>query len=209
MSKVIDISNNQGTINFAKVAAVGRLLRINKIEGVIAKASEGRTYRDPYFRRNKTGAEAHGLLFGAYHFARPDRNTPEQEADNFFRTIGRPTRGDLIPVLDFESHGHTGSGSAEGWARRFNKRFHELTGIWPIFYSYSYFIREMELHTPIGGGLWLADYGRNDGKRHPVSVPSPWRKIKLHQYTSQGRVSGISGNVDMNYTDNLKGITIR
>src|SRR6266498_2617287 len=180
MARLIDVSNNQGFIDWKKVARVGRLWPAIKIRGAYLKATEGVNFNDSRFFTYRLAAQGEGIKVGAYHFARPDNNTPEREADHFYSRVGRPQVGQLRPVLDFETGGHTGAANAEAWARRFCKRYHALTGVWPLFYSYPYFIRGISADTPIGGGLWLANYGINDGKRHKVAVPFPWKKIKLH-----------------------------
>ena len=57
----LDVSNWQGDIDYAQVKAAG-------IEVVYIKASEGTTYKDPYFERNYANAKANGLKVGFYHF---------------------------------------------------------------------------------------------------------------------------------------------
>lgn len=61
----IDVSHHQGLIDWAQVAG-------SRQRFAIGKATNGRTFVDPNFAYNKAGAEASGLAFGAYHFARPD-----------------------------------------------------------------------------------------------------------------------------------------
>ena len=47
------------------------------------KATEGMTYTDPKFYTNIEGGISEDLIMGAYHFARPDNNTAQQDATNF------------------------------------------------------------------------------------------------------------------------------
>lgn len=215
--KIIDVSSNQDFINFEKVAwkhdADGDRAGRTDIYGAYIKVTEGATYVDPRFDRKARAARNAGLKVGLYHFARPDNNAPSDEVHNLLQHgsafIGK---GFLQPVLDFEhpasarSHtpggalGHMGHPNPVAWARDFCRRFHDKTGIWPVFYSYPNFIEEyLNPSYPIGGGLWLASYGANDGKRHKFTVPKPWKEAKLHQYTSNGSVNGISGHVDLSY----------
>ena len=208
--RVIDVSNNQGTIDWYRVSRVGKVARWRKIYGAYLKASEGRTYRDNRYKDYKEGATHAGIATGAYHFARPDHNNPESEAENFLHAIsGQVRKGDLLPVLDLEVSGSVGAASASLWARRFNKAVHKAVGVWPLFYSYPYFISSMDPSYPIGGGLWIASYGRNDGFRHSVTIPSPWKTCKMHQFTSQGSVDGIRGHVDLNYIKDINSIKRR
>jgi lysozyme len=61
-NSVIDISHHNGTrLRFDKAKADG-------IVGVIQKATQGKTYVDATFKKNKKAILDAGLLFGAYHF---------------------------------------------------------------------------------------------------------------------------------------------
>jgi len=168
------------------------------------KATEGKTYTDPTFASHYTKAQEAGVPVGAYHYARPDHNTAKAEAEHFLNVL-KLTHGDLKPVLDFETKG---SPLDESWARAFNKIVYAHTHVWPLFYSYSYFIHNLNASFPIGGGLWLADYGKNDGKEHSYTTPFPWKKTLVHQYTSNGIVRGVSGRVDLSKAVSLKAISV-
>jgi GH25 family lysozyme M1 (1,4-beta-N-acetylmuramidase) len=61
----IDVSHHQGAIDWSQVAGAGTRF-------AFAKATEGRSYVDPTYATNKAGAALSGVVFGAYHFARPD-----------------------------------------------------------------------------------------------------------------------------------------
>src|SRR5262245_41899661 len=92
----IDVSHHQDLIDWPTVAASGK-------QFVFAKATEGRSFVDPMYAINKAGAEAAGLLFGAYHFAQPgaQANDPIVEADHFV-DHAQLQPGNLLPVLDIE-----------------------------------------------------------------------------------------------------------
>src|SRR6266545_3456664 len=92
----IDVSRHQGTIDWAQVEASGQRF-------VIAKASEGLFTVDPTYATNRAGAMAAGLVFGAYHFARPDLHPddPTGEADHFVDTA-QLGPGNIVPVLDLD-----------------------------------------------------------------------------------------------------------
>lgn len=100
----IDISNHQGNLDLAQVAREGFV-------AVLAKASEGSSYVDPYFARNRDGARANGMTFVGYHYCRS--GDPAGNARCWDRAVG----GDKgIPcMLDFED----GSGNVgDYWAVR-------------------------------------------------------------------------------------------
>jgi hypothetical protein len=57
---------------------------------------------------------------------------------------------------------------------------------------------------PIGAGLWLASYARNDGTDHGAAVPPPWRSYVAHQFSSNCLVSGCGGRVDLSHARRLR-----
>jgi GH25 family lysozyme M1 (1,4-beta-N-acetylmuramidase) len=63
-AKGLDVSNWNGTITWAKVAHAGYRF-------AFGKATEGTSYTDKTYTTNRNGSEGAGLVFGAYHFARP------------------------------------------------------------------------------------------------------------------------------------------
>lgn len=189
----VDLSNNQaGAVrSFERMAASG-------VKFVYLKVDEGVNFTDRYYQDWRRQARAAGIYVGGYHFARDDRNPPETEARHFADRLGRLDRRDLRPCLDFET-GHPDA----GWADRFCRTVHKLTGVGPIFYSYPSFIQQMEARKPVGNGLWLASYSRNDGHEHDYSVPRPWRRTVAHQFTSNGTIPGVSGRVDLSHARRL------
>src|SRR3954468_14931817 len=120
--KGVDVRGDKGAIDWRRVRAAG-------FEFAILKATEGRTFDDARFGFNRRAAKAAGLVVGAYHFARPDNNTPEAEVQHFLR-VARPTRGELIPALDWETNPPTAA-----WAVRFLHALENEIGTPPIFLS--------------------------------------------------------------------------
>ena len=65
MSKGIDVSNHNGTINWAKVKASGA------VDFVIIRAGYGKSIsqKDKQFENNYAGCKAHGIPCGAYWYS--------------------------------------------------------------------------------------------------------------------------------------------
>lgn len=187
--QLIDLSNNNPTPHWAAVKAA-------KIAGVWMKVSEGGTFIDQTWQDRSASARAVGLPVGGYHFARPAAVAAISQAAMFCRALGKIGLHDLRPVLDLEDSGHLSPAALRTWVHDFNQKVLAETGVGPIFYSYRAFIQGLEWTTPAGYGLWLADYGPDDGQQHPTLVPPPWKKMVAHQYTSRGTVPGVSGYVD-------------
>lgn len=191
MELMIDISNvNRTPICFT---AISHTAGIKKI---YLKRSEGLTYNDPDALAYEKASLAAGMKVGWYHFARNDLgHTAESEARHFAAVVKGHLnpKNHLRPCLDFEKKPNG------EWARDFVKEFHSLTGIFPLFYSYPAMIAAMKLTAPLGDGLWLAAYDRNDGREHQFFVPEPWKHAAAHQFSSQCKVVGCPGLVDLSH----------
>jgi lysozyme len=198
---VIDIHNG-------RPEPIWRALKSNGVTGVFLKATEGATYRDKTSEMRAVRARQAGLRVGFYHFARPSGGDAALEAMNFcdwVKEAGGIQRRDFRPVLDLEQtnipYGHLAS-----WAREFNYITKAQLGIGPLFYSYSYFISKLKLGKPLGYGLWLANYGPNDGKKRPCSAPDPWKRVALHQFTSVGKIGSYTGDVSYYSPGRVRGL---
>lgn len=195
----IDVSSWQGSIDFAKVRAAGKRF-------VIAKATEGNSWTDSTYAHNKAYAMANGLKFTGYHFARPSTKAGDaaSEADHFVSVLGLK-RGMLIPALDLEVSGGLGTSALQTWVKTFLTRVYGRTGVRAMIYTNASFWSTYMGNTswfsangyPV---LWIAHWGTTT-----PSVPGTnWagRGWHLWQYSDCGKVSGISGCVDL---DRLKG----
>src|SRR6185437_3367405 len=104
-AKGIDVSTWNGAIDWTKVAHAGYRF-------AFGKATEGTAYNDKTYTTNRNGSEAAGLVFGAYHFARPaGKNLAGATASairqaNHFLAVAGPQPGELPPVLDLEATGN-------------------------------------------------------------------------------------------------------
>jgi lysozyme len=184
----IDVSKWQGaSINWQQVAASG-------YSYCYVKATEGVGYISPTLDSQFNGATAAGLVTGCYHFASPS-NAPEADADDFSEQVNRlnAVNGHLPPCLDLE----TGTGDLSNWASRFITRLRANTGcVRVMVYSSASMIRNQirEDWMDANVALWVGSWGTPPGQ---PSYLSP--RVAIHQHTDKGQVSGISGNVDLNY----------
>lgn len=189
----IDVSNNNGTINWQQVASSG-------IDFAIAKVSEGTGFTDRFFPGHWAGMAANGILRGGYHFARPSLNSAQAEADFFIAGIaaaGGLRETDLV-VLDLEDPDTTGDLS--DWTLQWLERVRVAMGYKPILYSGRYYLQEHGCTTPLIAQypLWLAAYQAT----MPANVP-PWPTYLIWQYSDGGSIPGISGNVDLDSAGSL------
>ncbi|MEO8273916.1 MAG: glycoside hydrolase family 25 protein, partial [Chloroflexota bacterium] len=188
----IDVSHWQGTIDWAKVKASGRTF-------VFAKSTEGIGFEDSSYDANKAGAMAQGMMFGAYHFARPGSNDPVVEADWFVDTA-KLQHGMLLPVFDLELTGGLSTAALTSWVKAWLQRVEQRIGAKPMIYASPSFWR-----TAMGDSRWFADNGYAMLWVAHWNVTSPsvpatnWggRSWTFWQYSSTGTVPGISGSVDL------------
>lgn len=177
--KGIDVSNNNGNINFNKVKTDG-------IECAYIKATEGTTYRDSYLDTNYSNAHYAGLKTGFYHFL-VSTSSPETQATNFYNAI-KDKSSDLIPMLDIE----TNFSGLIDYAERFIKKFKELSNMQIGIYTYTGFLSNLKgKFTEYL--LWEANYNNT-----PWKLPNNSYIRVGHQYTEKGHVKGIQSSVDIN-----------
>lgn len=162
--------------------------RASGIVGVIHKATEGLRVRDAKAAARFALAREAGMLWGIYHFLRPDNIVDQAKR---FLAQTDIIDDDTLLCLDFEVKGVTGEEVLE-----FLQYVEKNSGQKPVLYSGSY-LKE------IGGAsktreladyrLWIPQYNKT-GPTLPKGYKSWW----LWQYSDRGGVPGIDGNVDVN-----------
>lgn len=190
----VDVSRWQGDIDWAKLASKTRF--------VFIKVSQAR-FTDPRFETNWNQSRDR-LLRGGYHFYEPGED-PRGQAAYFASTLAATGDiGELPPVLDLERGPVTW-----GEVVAFMEEVQQRTGRTPILYTTVSFMQSQGLANPyVEAGqpypLWIAWYGRNDGRPPNYIGPElPWRGTwAFWQYTSKGpgREYGVSSRyIDLNF----------
>ncbi|MGH7964892.1 MAG: glycoside hydrolase family 25 protein, partial [Candidatus Binatia bacterium] len=112
--------------------------------------------------------------------------------------------GDLPPVLDLEDAKGLPAGQVIDWTHRYLNTVQALTGRQPIIYTYPNFWRTQMANTTEFNHypLWIADY---NGQNAPGPLPGGWSNWTFWQYTSTGRIPGITGNTDINVYSGAQG----
>ncbi len=196
---VVDISHFQTVTSFETVKNAG-------IVGVIHKATEGTSFRDPQYHNRRTQALAAGLWWGAYHFG--TGGDGKAQAD-YFLSFVNPGPNDLI-ALDLENN-PSGASMTLSEAEQFLIEVQSRTGRWPGLYGGSY-IEELlgnnTNQTFANCWLWLSDY------RSTPHVPANWPTWTMWQYTGDGAgnpphsVAGINGNIDRDqFNGDMEGLS--
>lgn len=183
----IDVSYYQGTINWSQVKAAGK-------QFAIVRVSDGTGFMDPKFEANWKGAKAAGIAVGAYQFFRPNQDATAQ-ADLLVNQLNKVGFGgdDIPPVIDVEVTGGMSDATVAARVNTWLQRVKSRTGRLPILYTSPGFWSGLGNPTPSPlPYLWDAHWGVSC----PL-LPPNWGRLRFWQYSATGRVSGISGNVDL------------
>lgn len=188
MIKGIDVSSWQGNIDFAKVKASG-------IDFVIIRAGYGRETRqnDNCFEVNYRNAKAAGLDVGAYWYSYADSaEDTVKEAKACMEVIkGKKFEFPIYFDLEEQSQFAKGRNFCDSIIKAFCGEL-EKNGYLAGLYCSTYYLNNY-ISNAIAGkyALWVAQYN--------YRCTYTANKYGIWQYSSEGRINGISGNVDMDY----------
>ena len=185
---ILDVSRWQGSIDWDAVKRSG------KIDGVMLRvlgSKGGKPYLDPYFARNYAECARLGLPVGGYYYtcAVTQRQTEEELAA--LKTALRGKTFQLPLAIDVEdprlrslAPAKLSALVAEAAAQL------EAWGLYAMVYTYTNFAdTALDMAALADYDLWIADYR---GKR-------PARKHGMWQYTSSGKIPGVSGPIDLSH----------
>lgn len=182
----IDISEFQGEIDFEEVRRSG-------IEAVYIRAGAGE-YTDEYFAENYERARAAGLKIGFYHYVTARSVEEGRRQARFFASLAAGREPDMRLAMDFEYFGSLSVSQINAISEAYLDELTALTRREAVIYSdlsnaRNIFSRALAEKYP----LWAAQYGADE-----PSANGKWREWVGFQYTDEGRVGGICGNVDRN-----------
>ena len=183
--KGIDVSEWQGNIDFDKVKASG-------VDFVMLRAGYGKyiSQKDPTFEQNYERAKAAHLNVGVYWFSYAENDSDaREEADICLEVIkGKKFEYPIYFDLEEQSQFEKGKAFCSDLVKTFCDKI-EKAGYFAGLYISSdplknYITEEVAKRY----ALWIADY---NGRCSYDGEYGIW------QYSSSGRIDGISGNVDM------------
>lgn len=189
--KGIDVSQWQGTIDWAKVKAAGIEFAIIRA-GFRGYAAAGKLAEDPQFQENIQGAISVGIPVGVYFLSQA--LTPEEgrEEARFCLDLVRPYKLDFPVYIDSEYANTEQTGRADGLSKEARTAAVmafcaevEAAGYYVgIYASESWFAQK--LGDVSRYDKWIAKW---DGK--PTAAHGIW------QHSNTGRVNGITTDVDL------------
>lgn len=180
--KVIDVSDWQSQIDWAKVKADG-------VVGAIIRYADGTTL-DKRFAENMRNAKANDIHIGSYIFSRAKTAAEAQtEATRLFNAC-KEYEPDMPLYIDLEVSSL--SQYADTVAKAFLDKMDELGGRGGVYANLNWWNNYLKqtFKNYSSKAFWIAQY--NDEMTHSDPL-----KFGMWQYTSSGSVKGISGKVDM------------
>lgn len=197
----IDVSEFNGLINWEYVKRAGVDFAMVRI-GYRGYGKEGNFAKDRRFEQNIKGAKQAGLKIGVYFVTQAINQDEAKEEANWvlgeLRKIGYENQLDLPIVIDTELSGapnNTGRADNLDRATRtlvcqtFAEKIEE-NGHIPMIYASKYWLEEKLNTNQLNQfDIWLAQYR---------SEPTYAGHYEMWQYTDEGNVLGIQGNVDLN-----------
>jgi len=182
----IDVSHWQEEVDWAVVADQNPGLL-----GVIAKCTDGKTYLDPKYKTNRAGALEHGLAFAPYHYLQRGDAAGQMA---WFLSQAQLRQGERI-VIDYEEQDP--AVRMEDLQAAIFKIRSDRPDLQITVYGASKLTDDVNSGGDVSflaeTSLWAARYSKNQ----PV-IATAWPYWSAWQFSADGRVKGIKGDVDLN-----------
>lgn len=203
----IDVSEHQGNIDFKKVRESG-------VRGVIIRAGYGNSHTDKYFSQNIKNAKAAGLYVGIYWFSYAyTKHMAEKEA-KYCLSLIKKYNINLPVYFDWEYDSmryarehmkrstfnntnwrHLITKMTDAFCRKIKKGGRRAGYYFNLHYLSTYYNpSSLKKYS-----TWYAYWGKNRpssdiwSNANSMSVP---KKYDIWQFSSRGKIPGISGYVD-------------
>ena len=198
----IDVSKHNGSIDWEQVKKSGIQFAIIRA-GNRGYGEAGNMVEDPYFVQNMNGAIANGIKVGVYYYSQAITvEEAIQEAEATLRMIqdnGFAGKLSLPIVIDTEASGGRADSMTKEQRTTVVKAFCERikqAGYTPMVYANKSWLKNNLIMSELEQyEVWVAHYVKTDD---PINNPTDYDgRFEIWQYTSEGSVPGISGNVDI------------
>lgn len=183
---ILDISEHQppSDINYDKLA--------DAIDGVIVRIQYGSRYLDKHYKTHIAAFQKRGIPVAVYAWIRGiNKADMEQEAIDFYNRAKA-----YDPVMWWLDVEEQSMGDMRGGTEAYRSKLKSLgakkIGVYVANHLYSQF----NLDTSKFDGIWIPTYGANNGQ-YNGSNPTATSNFNLHQYTSNGQLSGYVGPLDL------------
>ena len=192
-----------------RIVSLGHRISEERVTGTVdypvsfvyIKASEGISITNRYFSSDYENCRRQSIPVGAYHFF-STKQTPHEQASHFLKSA-RFQRGDLPPMLDIEPSDAQikQMGGAEAMFRNIRiwlNIVERRVGVRPLLYVNQRFVNNWLDQAPdlkCDYQFWIARYGEYKPDIH----------LAFWQMSDNGRVNGITPNVDIDAFNGYQG----
>lgn len=187
----IDVSKWNGSIDWNAVKNSGVSYVI--IRCGYRGSSQGSLVEDPKYRTNIQGATAAGLKVGVYFFTQAVNEIEAVEEASMVLSLVSGYKLSYPIFLDVESSGGRADGISKetrtAVCRAFCQTIKNSGYTAGVYANKTWFTNYIDAGQLGAYRIWLAQY---------ASKPTYTGRYDIWQYSSKGKVGGISGNVDMN-----------
>ena len=184
---IIDVSVHNGAINWEKVKAAG-------VTHAIIRCGYGKDLKkqdDKRFVEYMNGAIAAGVKVAVYFYSyAKDVDSAKSESAHCVRLIGQYKDNLTLPVF-YDCEEEDTKGAVKQTIPVFISALNAAgynCGVYASKYWFDKVINGVDIPFK-----WIASWGKNDGKPHTQPEGAD-----IWQYTSKGKIDGISGFVDCN-----------
>lgn len=188
----IDVSDNQGVIDWLKVKGAG-------VTFAILRSVRGSLKPDYQFEDNYAGCCKTGIKIGVYKYSYATTVSKALEEAKAVLKLLNGRKLDYPVYFDMEDKCQRTLGqlSLTAIANAFMNTIRDGGYRAEIYCSLDWYCNILDTQGIKTDGYWVARYGQNNGKAEEKYKPNVgeagW------QFTSKGSIDGISGYVDMNY----------
>ena len=187
----IDVSKHNGSIDWEKVKNSGVSFVI--IRCGYRGSATGVMVEDPKFKSNIQGATAAGLKVGVYYFSQAVNRVEAVEEASAALDIIAGYKISYPVFIDVEAAGGRADGISSATRTEVVQAFCETirdSGYTAGVYANKTWLgSKMSTGSFSGYNIWLAQY---------AAAPTYNGRYEMWQYSSTGKIDGISGNVDLN-----------
>lgn len=185
----IDVSKWQGDIDWKKVSMSG-------IDFAMIRSSFGNMHTDEKLAANVAGCEKYGIPYGFYHYSYAESVSDAKKEARYFLSVIKNYSPEYPLVLDIEND-HFKKMSRKQVTNIILAFVKELedAGYYASVYSFAKFFNDyVDMSKIKNYDIWIACWG--DEERLNSFYDGPYG---MWQYSATGSVSGINGDVDLNY----------
>lgn len=184
---IIDISEWQEpkNINYDVLA--------KNVSGVIVRVQYGSNYIDKHYKTHINEFKKRGVPIAVYAWVRGSSYSDmEVEANDFYQRAKefKPS----FWWLDIEEQS---MGDMRGGCEKYRQKLKSLGAEKVGCYIANHLYQAFNIDVAKFDGLWVPTYGRNNGL-YEGSNPTSTNNYDIHQYTSNGRLQGYNGVLDLN-----------